>query len=62
MRATHQIVNRFLRVDQGHPLDVRVSVYRRVEVKKQGHDQFSLRFLRHDVYGLRHLTKWVNNS
>ena len=38
-------MDRFLRVNQGHPLAVRVSVCRGVEVKKQRHHQFSLRFL-----------------
>ena len=39
-------MNRFLRVDEGHPLTVKVSMGRGVEVKKQGDLQFSLRFLR----------------
>ena len=45
MRSTHHIVDRFLRVNQGHPLTVWVGMGGGVEVKKQGHHQFSLRFL-----------------
>jgi len=45
VRATHQIVDRFLRVNQGHPLTVWVGMGGGVEVKKQGHHQFSLRLL-----------------
>ena len=45
MRATHQVVNRFFRVDEGHPLTVWAGMGGGIEVKKQGHHQFSLRLL-----------------